>query len=173
MYLLAKFYDHRSHRNEISILIPILISIPSKKLKSPPPYSDIIFLKSEIPIFNSKIPRTAGRKSRRKRRGRRTQAIEKHYAFHTNANRIFNTGVSLWILRNFSRRLLWRKSVNGCLWIILPLNNIFIHLLEDWKKGVLIDVGNISTFAGKHQYRSVLFNEYTSRPAIESTFIQK
>ena len=171
MYLLAKFHDHRSHRNEISILIPILISIPSKKLKSPPPYSDIIFLKSEISIFNSKIPRTAGRKSRRKRRGRRTQAIEKRYAFHTNANRVFNTGVSLWILRNFSRRFLWRKSVNGCLWIILSQG--FIHLLEDWKIGVLIDVGNISTFAGKHQYRSVLFNEYTCRPAIEPTFIQK
>ena len=34
---------------------------------------------SEIPIFNSKVPDTAGRKTRR------TQAIAKRYAFHANA----------------------------------------------------------------------------------------
>ena len=129
--------------------------------------------KIRINDFQFQNPAYGWEKTEKKEKRKKTQAIEKRYAFHTNANRVSNTGVSLWILRNFSRRLLWRKSVNGCLWIILPLNNIFIHLLEDWKKGVLIDVGNILTFAGKHQYRSVLFNEYTSRPAIESTFIQK
>ena len=129
--------------------------------------------KIRINDFQFQNPAYGWEKIEKKEKRKKTQAIEKRYAFHTNANRVSNTGVSLWILRNFSRRLLWRKSVSGCLWIILPLNNIFIHLLEDCKKGVLIDVGNISTFAGKHQCRSVLFNEYTSRPAIESTFIQK
>ena len=129
--------------------------------------------KIRINDFQFQNPAYGWEKIEKKEKRKKTQAIEKRYAFPTNANRVSNTGVSLWILRNFSRRLLWRKSVSGCLWIILPLNNIFIHLLEDCKKGVLIDVGNISTFAGKHQCRSVLFNEYTSRPAIESTFIQK
>ena len=39
------------------------------------------FLKSGIPIYNSKLPHTAGRKTRR----RRTKAIEKRFAFHANA----------------------------------------------------------------------------------------
>ena len=39
-----------------------------------------IFSKSEIPIYNSEAPDTAGRKTRR----RRKQAIVKRYAFHAN-----------------------------------------------------------------------------------------
>ena len=39
------------------------------------------FSKSEIPIYKSKVPETAGRKTRR----RRTQAIAKHYAFYVYA----------------------------------------------------------------------------------------
>ena len=38
-----------------------------------------IFLKSAIPIYNSEVPDTAGRKARRRRR---TQVIAKRYAFH-------------------------------------------------------------------------------------------
>ena len=41
-----------------------------------------IFLKSGIPIYNSEVPDTAGKKMRRKRR--RAQAIAKGYAFHAN-----------------------------------------------------------------------------------------
>ena len=45
-----------------------------------------IFSKSGIPIYNSKVPDTAGRKMRRSRRRRkRTHAIAKRYAFHANA----------------------------------------------------------------------------------------
>ena len=46
-------------------------------------YHTAIFLKSGIPIYNSKVPDTAGRKTRR-RRGRRTQATARRYAFHGN-----------------------------------------------------------------------------------------
>ena len=46
-----------------------------------------ISLKSRIPIYNSKVPDTAGRKTRRRRRRRRrrTQTIEKRYVFQANA----------------------------------------------------------------------------------------
>ena len=43
-----------------------------------------IFLKSGISIYNSKVPDTAGRNTRR----RRTQVIAKRYAFHANAIKI-------------------------------------------------------------------------------------
>ena len=42
-----------------------------------------ILLKSEIPIYNSEVPDTAGRKTRR----RRTHAIAKRYALYANATR--------------------------------------------------------------------------------------
>ena len=41
------------------------------------------FLKSGIPIYNSEVQDTAGRKTRRKRR--RTQATAKRFAFYTNS----------------------------------------------------------------------------------------
>ena len=44
-----------------------------------------IFLKSGKPIYNSGVPDTAGRKTRRRRRRRITRAIAKLYAFHANA----------------------------------------------------------------------------------------
>ena len=53
---------------EISVLILVLTWIVSKKLNSP-----ARFLKSGIPIYNSEVPDTADRKTRRKRK--RTQAI--------------------------------------------------------------------------------------------------
>ena len=40
------------------------------------------FSKSGIPIYNSEVPGTAGRKTKRRRR---IQAIAKRYAFHANA----------------------------------------------------------------------------------------
>ena len=45
------------------------------------------FLNSGIPIYNSEILNTAGRKVRRRRR--RTQAIVKRFAFHTNTKRVY------------------------------------------------------------------------------------
>ena len=41
----------------------------------------VTFLKSGIPIYNSEVPDTAGRKTARGR----TQAIAKYFAFYTNA----------------------------------------------------------------------------------------
>ena len=66
----CQFGDQRSYRNirdiiEILILIPTLTRIPWKKLNSPPQSPHIaIFLKSGIPIYNSEVPHTAGRKTR-------------------------------------------------------------------------------------------------------------
>ena len=45
----------------------------------------MIFFKSGIPIYYSKVSDMAGRKMRRRRRGRRTQAIAKRYSFYANA----------------------------------------------------------------------------------------
>ena len=42
------------------------------------------FLKSVIPIYSSKVPDTACRKTR-KRRIRKTQAFAKRFVFHANA----------------------------------------------------------------------------------------
>ena len=53
-----------------------------------------IFLKSGMPIYNYKVPNTAGRRrkrKRRRRRRRRTQAIVKRHEFHANA--IIDRGV--------------------------------------------------------------------------------
>ena len=63
---------------EILILISNLTWIPWKSLNSPP-QSAILrdFLKSGIPIYNSKVPVMAVR--------RKTQAIAKRFAFHANA----------------------------------------------------------------------------------------
>ena len=42
------------------------------------------FPKSRIPIYNSEVPSTTGRKAKRRRKIR-AQAIAKRYAFHANA----------------------------------------------------------------------------------------
>ena len=92
--------------------------------------------KIRINDFQFQNPAYGWEKIEKKEKRKKTQAIEKRYAFHTNANRVSNTGVSLWILRNFSRRLLWRKSVNGCLWIIFSFiylkteKKVFLWMLE-------------------------------------------
>ena len=87
IYLLPKFGEYRSYRNgnSIEVLISIRTWIPWKSLNSPPWSCRIPkYLKSGIPIYNSEIPDTAGRKTRRRRK-RRTQAISKCYVFHADA----------------------------------------------------------------------------------------
>ena len=46
------------------------------------------FSNSGIPIYNSKYPDTASRKTRRRRRKKKTQAKAKHYVFHANAIKV-------------------------------------------------------------------------------------
>ena len=78
MYLLAKFGGHRSDKNvdinsymdtlekaELTVLIRHIVRL----------------VKSGIPIYNSEVLDTADRKARR----RRTRAVAKRFAFHTNA----------------------------------------------------------------------------------------
>ena len=78
MYLLAKFGGHRSDKNvdinsymdtlekaELTVLIRHIARL----------------VKSGIPIYNSEVLDTADRKVRR----RRTRAVAKRFAFHTNA----------------------------------------------------------------------------------------
>ena len=43
------------------------------------------FLKSEIPIYNSEVPCTSGRKTRKRRRG--TQATAKCFALYANTKK--------------------------------------------------------------------------------------
>ena len=68
---------------EISILISSLTWIPLKKLTASIHHVGR-FLKLGLPIYNSEVPDTAGRKTIRRKR-RRTLAIAKRYAFHADA----------------------------------------------------------------------------------------
>ena len=54
------------------------------------------FLKSGIPIYNSEVRDTSGRKMRRSRRRRRAQAIAKHYVFDANP---INTTIGFYIFK--------------------------------------------------------------------------
>ena len=82
MYLLVKFGRHSSCRNGV---INSYINCYINNLEK----AELItlvrhiqrFSKSRIPIYNSEVPDTAGRKTRR---GRRTQAIAKRFAFYAN-----------------------------------------------------------------------------------------
>ena len=77
MYLLHKFGGHRSYRNGV------INSYMKTELTASIRHIEI-FLKSGISIYNSEVPDTAGRNTRR----RRTQVIAKRYAFHANAIKI-------------------------------------------------------------------------------------
>ena len=66
------------------ILISIYTRIPQKKLQSPLVYHTDRFSKLEIPIYNSEVPETADRETRR-----RTRSITKRYAFQATAKRYF------------------------------------------------------------------------------------
>ena len=76
MYLLAKFGDHRSHRNGgiNSYTNSYMDNLEKDELTASIHYI-AIFLNSGIQIYNSEVPDTVGRKARRK--GRRTQTIAK------------------------------------------------------------------------------------------------
>ena len=78
MYLIAKFGGHRSDRNvDINSYMDTL-----EKAELTASIRHIArFVKSGIPIYNSEVPDTADRKTRR----RRTRAVAKRFAFHTNA----------------------------------------------------------------------------------------
>ena len=55
------------------------------------------FLKSGIPIYNSEVRDTSGRKMRRsRRRRRRAQAVAKHYVFDANPT---NTTIGFYIFK--------------------------------------------------------------------------
>ena len=79
MYLFAKFGYHRSSYKDILEKGELTASIGYIA----------IFLKSEIPIYNSELLDTADRKTRRRKR-RGTQAIPKRYAFHAKAITVLN-----------------------------------------------------------------------------------
>ena len=81
MYLLAKFGDHRSCRDgDINSYINSYMDTLEKgELITSNPHI-ARFLKSVIPIYNSKVPDTASSKTRT-----RTQATRKHFALQANA----------------------------------------------------------------------------------------
>ena len=77
MNLLAKFGDHSSFRNgDVNSYMDTL-----EKAENTASIRHIArFLKSGIPIYNSEVPDTPGRKTRRIK----TQAISKRFAFYAN-----------------------------------------------------------------------------------------
>ena len=77
MNLLAKSGDHRSFRNgDVNSYMDTL-----EKAEHTASIRHIArFLKSGIPIYNSEVPDTLGRKKRRTK----TQEIAKPFAFHAN-----------------------------------------------------------------------------------------
>ena len=83
MYLLAKYGDCRSYRyGDINYYIKsYLDTLENAELTVSIRHIGRL-LKSGIPIYNSEVPDMTGRKTRRRRR---TQAITKRFAFHTNA----------------------------------------------------------------------------------------
>ena len=84
--MLAKFDDHRSDRDgDINSYIKSYTD-PLKKAELASSIHHIVrFVKTGIPIYNSEVPDTADRKTRR-----RTQAIAKRSAFHANAKNTEN-----------------------------------------------------------------------------------
>ena len=81
MYLLAKFGGKRSYGNEgINSYINSCMSNSEKAELTVSVRHIERFSKLGIPIYNSEVPDTVARKTRR----RRTQAIAKRYAFHAN-----------------------------------------------------------------------------------------
>ena len=84
MYLLAKFGDHRSYGNgDINSYIKSYIDTWEKAELTASIRQIARFLKSGIPIYNSEVPDTAGRKIIR------IQTIAKCFTFYGNA--IFET----------------------------------------------------------------------------------
>ena len=78
MYLLTKFAGHRSYGNgAINSYINFYMDILEKAELTASIHHIARFLKSVIPIYNSKVSNTAGRKARR----RRTQTISKCFVF--------------------------------------------------------------------------------------------
>ena len=82
MYLLAKFGGQSSYRNgDINSYIIFYIDTLEKAELTASIRHIVILLKSGIPIYNSEVPDTAGRKTTR----RRTQAIVKRFSIYANA----------------------------------------------------------------------------------------
>ena len=82
MYLLAKFGDHRCHRNgDINSYINSNIYTLENAQLTATIRHIARFLKSGIPIYNTVVQDTAGKK----KKTIRTQAIAKCFAFYANA----------------------------------------------------------------------------------------
>ena len=83
MYLIAKCDDHRSNRNgDKNYFINSYIGTLEKAEVTTSIRHIGRFLKSVIRIYNSEVPDTASRKTKRRRR--RRQTIAKCYSFHAN-----------------------------------------------------------------------------------------
>ena len=88
MYLLAKSVGHRPYRNEdINFFINSCIDALEKARLAASIRILREFLNSGIPIHNSVVPDTAGRKTRKRRR---TQTIVKRFVFHGNTKNFNN-----------------------------------------------------------------------------------
>ena len=96
MYLLAKSGDIGSCKNEdINSYNNSFMDTFEKAEVTASIRHAVTFLKLGIPIYNSEIPDTAGRRARRT-----TQTTAKRYAFHENAKK--NTNRKIYFLIRFS-----------------------------------------------------------------------
>ena len=109
MYLLAKFGDHAPDKNgDINPYIKSYTDILENAELTTSIHQIAKFLKSGIPIYNSKVPDMAGRKARK----RRTQTIAKHFEFLSiAAKRKQNELFLLFKKMKYSQQLLQMQGV--------------------------------------------------------------
>ena len=131
MYLLAKFGDHRSHRNgDINSYIKSYMdNLETAKLTASIRHIGT-FLKPGILIYNSDISDTADGKTTR----RRTQTTAKRFAFHTNAKSFYeiNHTICFNILNYYWKTLLVfiiRQCVDSR---IRYLHNAIFNNFPEW-----------------------------------------
>ena len=89
MYLLAKFGDHKSYRNgDVSSFNFYMDTLEKAELTASIRCIGR-FIKSGRPTYNSEVPDTAGKKTKR----RRAQASAKRFAFYANAIRVITNKI--------------------------------------------------------------------------------
>ena len=114
MYQLAKFCDHRSHRNrdinsDMDILEKAEVTASILHIAG--------FLKSGILIFNYQVPDTAARKTRRRRRRRRAQATVKRFVLDANTIKHLHRVISvIYTIKHLSTYFMTvtMSNVYGC-----------------------------------------------------------
>ena len=119
MYLLAKFGDHKSYRNgDINSYIKSYMDTLGNAEFTTSIRRIARFLKTGIPIYDSEVPDTAGRKTRKRRR---KHAIAKRLPFRANAVTLTKRNIS-----HMSKQISLKMSTNGRTIVESTITNIII-----------------------------------------------